>query len=102
MSRPDRPRTLPVPYPLSSVRRRSGGPARRLTGLAVVTAGAALVWAPGAPASAAPTGVPEAVDYVVSQLVDGDHVESSGFVQYGQTVDVALGLAATGDASWPA
>jgi hypothetical protein len=32
----------------------------------------------------------------VSQLTDGDHYEAGGFVQYGTTVDIALGLAAAG------
>lgn len=49
-------------------------------------------------ASFGPSGTPEAVDYLVDQLVDGDHVESGGFVQYGQSLDVDFGLLAAGGA----
>lgn len=56
-----------------------------------------FAWLAG-PALAAPAGTPEAVDYLVGQLVDGDHVESGGFVQYGQTLDVDFGLLAAGGA----
>lgn len=62
----------------------------------VVALGAAV--ATSTAATAAPAGAPEAVDYLVGQLVDGDHVESDGFVQYGQTLDVAFGLASAGGA----
>lgn len=51
-----------------------------------------------ATAASATEAVAAAVDYVAGQLVDGDHVEADGFVQHGQTLDVAFGLSAAGDA----
>ncbi len=94
-------------FPLRHLTSRERGLARR-TGPAAVLATVLVAGLAGAPvATAAPSAtfatsateaVPAAVDYVVGQLVDGDHVEGGGFVQHGQTLDVAFGLAAAGDA----
>lgn len=94
-------------FPLRHLTSRERGLARR-TGPAAVLATVLVAGLAGAPvATAAPAAtfatsateaVPAAVDYVVGQLVDGDHVEGGGFVQHGQTLDVAFGLAAAGDA----
>lgn len=102
--------SLPLRHPTSRERglaARTGPAAPPVTGLVtgltvgLLTTLTALMtgigWIVG-PALAAPAGTPEAVDYLVGQLVDGDHVESGGFVQYGQTLDVDLGLMAAGGA----
>jgi len=76
----------------TTTRRR---PASRVLGrialLAPVVAAATVTLAAG-PAQAAPPD--DAAAYLVSQLTEGDHVEIGGFVQYGPTIDVGLGLLA--------
>ena len=73
---------------------RSTSPARRRVAGSVLApvAALALVVLAAAPAAAGPPD--DAAAYLVSQLVDGDHVEAGGFVQYGPTIDVGLGLLA--------
>ncbi|MBA2477299.1 MAG: hypothetical protein H0V38_01710 [Sporichthyaceae bacterium] len=63
----------------------------RIALLAPVVAAATVTLAAG-PAQAAPPD--DAAAYLVSQLTEGDHVEIGGFVQYGPTIDVGLGLLA--------
>ena len=66
---------------------------RRLVGAALASVAAlAVVAATAAPAQADPPE--DAAAYLVTQLTDGDHVEMGGFVQYGPTIDVGLGLRA--------
>jgi hypothetical protein len=68
-----------------------------LLGAAAALGSAAVIAAPlSAPAAADSGSADRAAAYLVSQLTDGDHYESGGFVQYGTTVDIALGLAAAG------
>jgi hypothetical protein len=64
-------------------------------GLGVLAVAACPLAASAAEASDSPA---RAAAYLVGQLTDGDHYEAGGFVQYGTTVDIALGLAAAGSA----
>lgn len=73
--------------------RSSSAGHRRIAGsLFAPAAGLAVLVLVAAPAEAGPPD--DAAEYLVSQLVDGDHVEMGGFVQYGPTIDVGLGLLA--------
>jgi hypothetical protein len=73
---------------------------RRLAGWVLApAAGLAVIVLIATPAQAGPPE--DAASYLVSQLVDGDHVEMGGFVQYGPTIDVGLGLLASGSQADP-
>ncbi len=66
---------------------------RRSAGLVLApVAGLAMIVLIAAPAQAGPPD--DAAAYLVAQLTDGDHLEIGGFVQYGPTIDVGLGLLA--------